>query len=226
MEELSSEPEILARKPKGKPLFKPEAKCCPMSSTIPDASPERRIRGQVGRPSKQELQDRDFSAHVYIEIANPPKLHRGKTHKTDKFVPQDPTTEGPFTFTHDMSWKSFMSQVAELAELEGENITLTQMTWHFQGKTKSLPLGSFGGFTAMVTQIRALKVGATAIVMLGIPVPTRPSRRGCNAPADSEDVDQIAGSDAGDGRMWNKKVCGLCHGILISVLMYIKAQSR
>jgi len=56
-------------------------------------------------------------------------------------------------FTHCMNWKSFLSQVAELAELEKENITLTQMTWHFQGKMKSLPLGNFGGFTAMVMQI-------------------------------------------------------------------------
>ena len=95
-------------------------------------------------------QNCDFSAHVYVEIANPPKLHQGKMHKTDKYVPQGPTIEGPFTFTHDMSWESFLSHVVELEE---ENIVLTQMNWHFQGKTKSLPLRNVGGFMAMVTQI-------------------------------------------------------------------------
>jgi hypothetical protein len=151
----------------------------------------------------------DFSAHVYIEIANPPKLHRGKTHKTDKYVSQGPTTEGPFTFTHDMSWKSFLSQVAELTELEDENIALTQMTWHFQGKPKSLPLGNVGGFTAMVTQIRALKVGASAIIMLGLPVPpAKPSRGGRNAPAVTEDAD-VTGFSAGEV-MWGEKVYNSC----------------
>jgi hypothetical protein len=58
-----------------------------------------------------------------------------------------------------MGWESFLSHVAELAELEEENVALTQMNWHFQGKTRSLPLGNIGGFTAMVTQIRALRVG-------------------------------------------------------------------
>jgi hypothetical protein len=128
----------------------------------------------------------NFSAHIYIEIANPPKLHQGKTHKTDKYVSQGLTTEGPFTFTHDMSWKSFLSQVAELTELEDKNIALTQMTWHFQGKPKSLSLRNVGGFTAIVTQI--LKVRASAIIMLGLPVPpAKLSHGGHNAPAVTED---------------------------------------
>jgi hypothetical protein len=204
-QESSSEPEIIVQRSKGK-RFK--RKHCPRSSEIPDASPKHRRR--VGRPLKSPIdpQSTDFSAHVYIEIANPPKLHRGKTHKTDKYMPQDPTTEGPFTFTHDTSWMSFLSQVAELAELEEENIVLTQMTWHFQRKTKSLPLGNIGRFIAMITQIRALKVGAPAIIMLGLPVPpAKPSRGGRNAPAVTEDA-YITDSGVSETNqtMWGKKV--------------------
>jgi len=172
-------------------------------------------------------QNCDFSAHVYVEIANPPKLHRGKTHKTDKYVPQGPTTEGPFTFTHDMSWESFLSHIAELAELEEENIALTQMNWHFQGKTKSLPLGNIGGFMAMVTQIRALRAGASAIVMLGLPVPpAKPSRGGRNAPIVTEDV-HATGSGAGEV-MWGEKVYDFCIlQCMACTQMYVpKAQSR
>ena len=117
-EEPSSEPEVLAQQSKRKP------RCRAVPSAIPDASSKRYSRG---RPRKNPIdpQSCDFSAHVFIEIANPPKLHRGKTHKTDKYVSQGPTTEGPFTFTHHMSWKSFLSQVAELAELEKDNVALT-----------------------------------------------------------------------------------------------------
>lgn len=220
-EEPSSEPEVFVQRPKGKPLAKRRA--VSSTTTILDASPERHSFGRVGRPSKVQVEDpqnRDFSAHVFIEIANPPKLHRGKTHKTNKYVPQGPTTEGPFTFTHSMSWKSFMSQVAELAELEEKDVALTQMNWHFQGKTKSLPLGSFGGFTAMVTQIRALKIGALAIILLGIPVPIRPNRGGRNAPADGEDMDDVAGSDIGDGGMWSKKVCDFTDSSVVTVFLW------
>jgi hypothetical protein len=105
-----------------------------------------------------------------------------------------------------MGWKSFLSQVAELAELEEENVALTQMTWHFQGRTKSLPLGNIGGFTAMITQIQALKVGASAIIMLGLPVPpAKPSRGGHNASVVIEDV-YVTGSSAGEAT-WGEKVC-------------------
>ena len=217
-----SEPEVqvIAQSSKGKAkatkLPKHHGKLSAISR--PDVHSKRQSRGsngQVGRPSKDPYRC-DFSAHVFIEIANPPKLQRGRTHKTDKYVPQGPTTEGPFTFTHSMDWKSFMSQVADLAGLEKENVALTQMTWHFQGRTKSLPLGNIGGFTAMVTQIRALKIGASAIVLLGIPVPpAKPSRGGRNAPPSRAAVGEDAyasnatGSDDGSGGpegMWGRKV--------------------
>jgi len=197
--EPSSEPEVFKKRPSKKPKHRSR------SSGMPGASPRRR-----GRPYKPAIDPHssNFSAHVYVKIANPPKLQRGKTHKSDKYVSQGPTTEGPFTFTHDMSWMSFLSQVATLAELEEENVALTQMTWHFQGKTKSLPLGSVGGFTAMVMQIRALKVGVSAIILLGIPVPpTRPSRGGRNTPPVTSEDEYATGPGAGDAtQMWGKKV--------------------
>jgi hypothetical protein len=199
-QEASSEPEILVQRRKGKTKHHSR-----------------------GRPPK-DLQSCDFSVHAFVEIANPPKLHRGKSHKTDKYVAQEPTTEGPFTFTHDMSWPSFVLQVAELAGLENENVVLTQMTWHFQGKTKSLPLGNVGGFTAMVTQIRALKVGASAIIMVGLPIPPpKPSRGGRNAPT-AEDMN-VTGS-GGSGAMWDEKVCDFCIHMACTYVYVLKGQSR
>ena len=207
-EDPSSEPEVFIQSSKGK------LKHHPKLSELPGVSPKHR-----GRPHKIPVdpQSCDFSAHVYIEIANPPKLHRGKTHKTDKYVSQGPTTEGPFTFTHHMGWKSFLSQVAELAELEKGNIALTQMTWRFQGKTKSLPLGGEGGFTAMVMQIRVLKVGVSAIIMLGLPVPPpKPSRGGRNAPAVTSEDEYAAGLDAGEAtQTWGKKVYN-SHALMVA----------
>jgi len=198
-----TEPHVLAKRSKGK---QKRGHAGTRSPVIPGASTGRRGRG---RPRKDL--SADFSAHVFVEIANPPKLRLGRTHKTDKYVVQEPTTEGPFSFTHCMSYESFMLQVAELAELEKENVALTQMTWHFQGKTKALPIGNASGFAAMVMQIRGLKVGASAIIMLGLPVPpAKPSRGGRNAPtaASGEDVD-VTGSGA-SGALWDEKVCDSC----------------
>jgi hypothetical protein len=201
-QEASSELEVFVQRSKGKLRRRLR------SPKISDTSSKHR---RPGRPHKvsTDPQNCDFSAHVYVEIANLPKLHRGKTHKTDKYVPQGPTTEGPFTLTHYMGWESFLSHVAELAGLEEENPALTQMTWHFQGKTKSLPLGNIGGFMAMVTQIRALRVGASAMIMLGLPVPpAKPSRGGHNAPAVTNDV-HVTDSGAGEVR-WDEKVNDSC----------------
>jgi hypothetical protein len=223
-QETSSELEIFAQ---SAPLPKGKLKCRPRSSEIPGASPKHR-----GRPHKVPMdpQSCDFSAHVYIEIANPPKLHRGKTHRTNKYVPQGPTTEGPFTFTHQMSWRSFLSQVAELAELEEDNIVLTQMTWHFQGKARSLPLANIGGFTAMVMQIRALKAGVSAIIMLGLPVPpAKPSRGGHNASAVTEDAlahDTGPGSGENCEAMWGKKVYSSRILMACTQVYALTAQSR
>jgi hypothetical protein len=219
-QEASSELEIFVQRSKGKPKHHLR------SPNIPDTSPKHH---RPGRPHKvlMDPQNCDFSAHVYVEIANPPKLQRGKTHKTDKYVPQGPTTEGPFMFTHHMNWESFLSHVAELAELEEENVALTQMTWNFQGKTKSLPLGNIGGFTAMVTQIRALRVGASAIIMLGLPVPpAKPSRGGRNAPAVTEDM-RVTSSGASAEVMWGEKVNDVCILRMACTQVYVsKAQSR
>jgi hypothetical protein len=67
--ETSSEPEVLAQpieRSKGKLKHRPRL------SEIPHASPKH-----CGRPHKVPMdpQNCDFSVHIYIEIANPPKLH-------------------------------------------------------------------------------------------------------------------------------------------------------
>jgi hypothetical protein len=124
--EPSSELEVFKKKSKGKAKHLQSGA---RLSSITSVSPKHH-HGQPYKATKHP-QSCNFSTHVFVEIANPLKLHWGKTHRTNRYVLQGPTTEGPFTITHQTSWKSFMSQVVELAELEEDSIVLTQMTWHF-----------------------------------------------------------------------------------------------
>lgn len=80
-----SKPETLTKRSKGKSKHQ-------LSGSRSSASPKRHGRG---RPRKVMIdpQTHDFSAHVFVEIANPPKYHRGKTHKTDKYVQQGLTSK-------------------------------------------------------------------------------------------------------------------------------------
>jgi hypothetical protein len=70
-----------------------------------------------GRPSKaaEAPHEKLFTVPVFVEIAKPPQLVRGKTHKGDKWVKQQPRTEGPFNLTQEMTWDTFLGEVSEVA---------------------------------------------------------------------------------------------------------------
>jgi hypothetical protein len=99
-QEASSELEVIEQRPKIVAKKKPKRRHrSPKIRDTSHASPKC-----LGRPRKvwAEPHSCDFSTHVYVEITNPPKHHQGKSRRTNKYVLQDPTTEGLFTFTHNM----------------------------------------------------------------------------------------------------------------------------
>jgi hypothetical protein len=63
---------------------------------------------RCGRPVKvvEDPRTRKFSISVYVEVAQPPVMIRGRTYKGDKLKTQAPITEGPFTMTHGIKWST------------------------------------------------------------------------------------------------------------------------
>lgn len=104
-------------------------------------------------PSKiaKDLSTQKFSVSVFVEVAQPPVMTRGKTYKGDKLVNQPPIMERPFTMTYVMQWPEFLEEVAELAEIEEENVevAIALMTWDFH-KKNPLPLKGVSGYKMMV----------------------------------------------------------------------------
>ncbi len=69
---------------------------------------------------------------MYVHVAIPPILQRGKTHKGDKLMPQEPTTKGPFTLTCSTNWQDFLDSITDVTGIEKENLQLDGMSWSFQ----------------------------------------------------------------------------------------------
>ena len=115
--------------------------------------PRGRPRKNPEVTSKDEKNDceKEFSVVVYVEVAVPPKLHAGKTHKGDKMVPQAPQRCGPFSMFRRTKWTTFLENVAAVTDIDKENLLLPGMTWRMQGKREQdgLPLQSKEAFKAM-----------------------------------------------------------------------------
>ena len=60
---------------------------------------------------------------------------RGKTHRSDKHVAQEPRVAGPFTLMRLMKWAEFLDEVAECVDVDKENLQVSGLSWAFQ-KTK------------------------------------------------------------------------------------------
>ena len=120
----------------------------------------------------EDPQTHQFTVSVYVEVAKPPVLKKGKTSKGNKYVKQPSTAEGPFIMLQKMKWEDFLDQVAHLAEIDKENIdaTITSMTWSFQKKNR-LPLTGVSSFNTMVQQIRVLKDPESAIILVALLAP-------------------------------------------------------
>ncbi|KAG1728652.1 hypothetical protein EDB19DRAFT_1832669 [Suillus lakei] len=125
-----------------------------------------------GRPRKEG--PKDFSVPVYVEIAQPLVLERGKTPKGDKFVKQPPVSDGPFNIAPEMSWHQFVDEIVVFANVERENIDMSSTKWSFQ-KKNPLPLKDAVGYETMKKQIRGMKDPDSAIIIVALTTP-RPTK--------------------------------------------------
>ena len=139
-----------------------------------EASIPKRKRG---RPSKDKApfgttQPPVFSISFYVEVPTQPILTRGKTAKGNKLVPQEPRKFGPRSIHQGTTWDSLKDAVATILQVSQDRLDFPSMTWRWSpGKSVALPLTDQDGFHAMVEQIKALKAGSAAIILLHIAEP-------------------------------------------------------
>ncbi|KAG2150929.1 hypothetical protein DEU56DRAFT_714345, partial [Suillus clintonianus] len=147
---------------------------------------------------------KDFSVPVYVEIAQPPVLERGKTPKGDKFVKQPPVSDGPFNITPKMSWHQFVDEIVVFANVERENIDMSSTKWSFQ-KKNPLPLKDAIGYETMKKQIRGMKDPDSAIIIVALTTP-RPTKHGRQAaPVPILDIPEKRQDDH-DGSLYGRKL--------------------
>ncbi|KAG6874878.1 hypothetical protein C0992_006118 [Termitomyces sp. T32_za158] len=128
----------------------------------------RRPRGRPPKPREPVVPASSFSVAVYVEVAMHPVLQRGKTKCGDKIVKQDPKTCGPFTLTHATKWRAFVKELADLTNVEKENIPFESMVW-LMGSKKSLLLTNKAGFKAMQHQIKGAKDPNAVVIIIYLP---------------------------------------------------------
>ncbi|KAG1718027.1 hypothetical protein EDB19DRAFT_1921441 [Suillus lakei] len=153
-----------------------------------------------GRPRKEG--PKDFSVPVYVEIAQPPILERGKTPKGDKFVKQPPVSDGPFNITPEMSWHQFVDEIVVFANVERENIDMSSTKWSFQ-KKNPLPLKDAVGYETMKKQIQGMKDPDSAIIIVALttPRPTKHERQAAPVP-----ILDIPEKHQDDGSLYGRKL--------------------
>lgn len=162
-------------------------------------APKKRGRPfKVVADSEETCATRSFNVPVYVEIAVPPKLKPGKTYKGNKMEKQEPRMEGPFTLTHKMSWGAFLTAISNTVDEDIENLVTEDMKWGIQRKGR-YPLVNRVGYDAMHKQIVAQKDPSSLIIMVYLPMPRVPKRKGQRQDQDSEDVEQ-------DNSRWAQKV--------------------
>ena len=134
-----------------------------------------------GRPRKEDTStkagkkhEKEFSMVVYVEVAVPPKLHAGKTHKGDKMVPQAPRRCGPFSMFQKMKWSNFLENISSVTRIDKENLLLPGMTWRMQGKKEQdgLPLQSRDAFKAMRNILKNKAQKEQPILLIHHPIAT------------------------------------------------------
>ena len=113
--------------------------------------PRNRPRKNLEVMSKAKKSEKEFSVVVYVEVAVPPKLQAGKTHKGDKMIPQAPKRCGPFSMFRRTKWSNFLDNIVAVTCIDKENLLLPGLTWRMQGKKEQdgLPLQSRDAFKAM-----------------------------------------------------------------------------
>lgn len=136
----------------------------------PVAQPKKR-----GRPRKV-VDDvtpvpKVWNVSVFVEIASPPKLQTGKTPRGDKFVNMPATMGGPFVLTRKMGWDKFTEEVADIVDVDTENLGLDGMSWGFQEKKAKLPLTNEHGFQTLRNQIKNHRDLSSVIIIVYHPIP-------------------------------------------------------
>ena len=176
-------------------------------SEDPVAVPKKRSRPRKIR-EETPLSHTSLNVPVYVEIAVPPKLKLGRTHKGNKMEKQEPRMEGPFTLTRRMTWKAFLTAISDTVDEDLENLLIEDMKWGLQKKIR-YPLASHAGYMAMLKQITAQRVPSAMIIMVYLPIPRVPKRKRQRQDQDEDedqDVDQ-------DNSRWGQKVgYDLWHG--------------
>ena len=89
----------------------------------------------------------------------------------DKFVNMPATMGGPFVFMRKMGWDKFLEEVAEIVDVDIENLGLDGMTWGFQEKKAKLPLTNEHGFQTMRNQIENHRDLSSVIIIVYHPIP-------------------------------------------------------
>ncbi|EDR10762.1 uncharacterized protein LACBIDRAFT_315508 [Laccaria bicolor S238N-H82] len=167
----------------------------------PANSPRRR-RPLVNRGHPRKVVDdtpvtpKVWSVSVFVEIALPPKLQTGKTPCGDKFVNMPAMMGGPFVFMRKMTWEKFLEEVAEIVDVDIENLGLDGMTWGFQEKKAKLPLTNDHGFQTMRNQIKNHRDLSSIIIVVYHPIPCvrQPRatlRESCSAPQPDPDGGRV-----------------------------------
>ena len=139
-----------------------------------------------------------FNVPVYVEIAVPPKLKAGKTYKGNRMEKQEPRMEGPFTLTSTMTWGAFLTEISTTVDEDIENLVMGDMKWGIQRKTR-YPLVNRAGYIAMHKQIASQKDPSSLIIMIYLPMPRVPKRRG-------QGQDEVKDDTEEDNSRWGQKV--------------------
>jgi hypothetical protein len=101
---------------------------------------------------KTPLSHASLNVPVYVKIAVPPKLKLQRTHKDNKMEKQEPRMEGPFTLTHRMMWKAFLTAISNTIDEDLENLLIEDMKWGLQKKAW-YPLANNAGYMAVMRVI-------------------------------------------------------------------------
>ena len=81
---------------------------------------------------------------------------RGKTHRSDKHVAQEPRVAGPFTLVRLMKWAEFLDEITECVSVDKENLQVNGVSWAFQKQKAQLPLTNEQAFTDDTLRIFAI----------------------------------------------------------------------
>jgi hypothetical protein len=195
---------------------KPDAKKSKKEEPAP-----KRPRGRPRKNSEVTRKDekagkkveKEFSVVVYVEVAVPPKLHAGKTHRGDKMVPQAPQRCGPFSMFRKTKWSIFLENVAAVTSIDKENLLLPGMTWRMQGKKEQdgLPLQSRDAFKAMRDILKNKTRKESPVLLVHHPIVTA-------GKGEQTDVEGASGHGGEGDRpgttRWSEKVnTGICCAI-------------